>query len=191
MATIPEKLGFIAAKIWRHAGRSGVSYSDHCEQQGIFQRLMDRLRGIRPNFAPVMEPAIVTATQGGGLVPGSPAVSSSLHAPGSSWLNRVERFFAELSQPRIRRGTFRNVPALIRAIMNNTRANSKVPRPFVWTAAAPSIIRQVRYGERNSGTGPWRPPTPRGCRTCHRYGGGGGSVLRRSRAYLGLRSVPG
>jgi len=52
---------FVAAKIWRHAGRSGVSYSDHYEEKGVFQRLMDRLRRIAPRaqgYAPVMVPAL-------------------------------------------------------------------------------------------------------------------------------------
>ena len=52
---------FIAAKIWSHAGRTGVSYSDHYEEQGVFQRLMDRLRSIVPHgqgYAPVMQPAL-------------------------------------------------------------------------------------------------------------------------------------
>jgi len=35
---------FVAAKIWRHAGRAGISYSDHYEEKGMFERLMDRLR---------------------------------------------------------------------------------------------------------------------------------------------------
>jgi hypothetical protein len=35
---------FLAAKIWRHAGRVGISYSDHYPERGMFQRLMDRLR---------------------------------------------------------------------------------------------------------------------------------------------------
>jgi len=37
---------FLAAKIWRHAGRVGVSYSDHYEEKGIFCRLLERLRAI-------------------------------------------------------------------------------------------------------------------------------------------------
>jgi hypothetical protein len=37
---------FLAAKIWKHGGRVGVSYSDQYPDQGIFQRLMNRLRAI-------------------------------------------------------------------------------------------------------------------------------------------------
>jgi Transposase DDE domain group 1 len=48
---------FLAAKVWRHAGRVGVSYSDQYAERGLFQRLMDRLRNIAPeeaDFAPVL-----------------------------------------------------------------------------------------------------------------------------------------
>ena len=34
---------FLAAKIWRHAGRVGISYSDQYAKGGLFQRLMERL----------------------------------------------------------------------------------------------------------------------------------------------------
>ncbi len=52
---------FLAAKIWRHAGRVGVSYSDHYAERGLFQRLMERLRSIAPgetNFRPVLATAL-------------------------------------------------------------------------------------------------------------------------------------
>jgi hypothetical protein len=52
---------FIAAKIWRHSGRTGVHYSDHYQEQGIFQRLMNRLRRIRRSdsgFAPTIRAAL-------------------------------------------------------------------------------------------------------------------------------------
>jgi hypothetical protein len=39
---------FLAAKIWRHAGRVGVSYSDQYPERGMFERLMERLRSIAP-----------------------------------------------------------------------------------------------------------------------------------------------
>jgi hypothetical protein len=52
---------FVAAKIWHHAGRTGVLYNDHYEEKGVLQRLMDRLRKIVPRgagYAPVMLPAL-------------------------------------------------------------------------------------------------------------------------------------
>ena len=52
---------FLAAKIWRHAGRVGVSYSDHYAERGLFQRLMERLRSIAPgetNLRPVFATAL-------------------------------------------------------------------------------------------------------------------------------------
>ena len=61
LATSRLRFLFVAAKIWRHAGRTGVSYGDHYEEKGVFARLMDRLRRIAPRaqgYAPVMLPAL-------------------------------------------------------------------------------------------------------------------------------------
>src|SRR6266567_7631875 len=58
LATARLRFLFLAAKIWRHAGRTGVSYSDHYEEQGAFTRLMMRLRAILPrgeSYRPVLE----------------------------------------------------------------------------------------------------------------------------------------
>jgi transposase len=63
---------------------------------------------------------------------------------GASWLNLVERFFAEITHRRIRRGTFRSVPELIAAIVEYIRHRNKTPKPFSWTAKASDIIRKVR-----------------------------------------------
>jgi hypothetical protein len=57
LATSRLRFLFIAAKIWRHAGRTGVSYSDHYEEKTTFQRLMSRLRNIvsrSSGFKPVI-----------------------------------------------------------------------------------------------------------------------------------------
>ena len=61
LATARLRFLFLAAKIWRHAGRVGVSYSDHYAEQGIFRRLMDRLRAIHtdgPRFGEVLATAL-------------------------------------------------------------------------------------------------------------------------------------
>ena len=61
LSTTRLRFLFLAAKIWSHSGRVGVSYSDHYEEKGIFQRLMDRLRAITKEgngFAPVVPLAL-------------------------------------------------------------------------------------------------------------------------------------
>jgi hypothetical protein len=58
LATARLKFLFIAAKIWRHAGRTGISYSADYPEQPVFQRLMDRLRRVTPAFAPVIRHAM-------------------------------------------------------------------------------------------------------------------------------------
>jgi len=61
LATSRLRFLFLAAKIWRHGGRVGVSYSDHYAEQGIFQRLMQRLRAIAvgpKGYAPVLAGAL-------------------------------------------------------------------------------------------------------------------------------------
>lgn len=56
LATARLKLLFLAARIWSHAGRAGVSYSDHYHDQPLFNRLMTRLRSIAGTnaFTPVI-----------------------------------------------------------------------------------------------------------------------------------------
>jgi hypothetical protein len=61
LATARLRFLFLAAKIWRHAGRVGVSYSDQYAERGIFQRLLERLRSIAPGekgFRPVLVTAL-------------------------------------------------------------------------------------------------------------------------------------
>jgi transposase len=61
----------------------------------------------------------------------------------SSWLNQVERFFAEITEKRIRRGAFRSVKALEQAIMEYLDNHNKDPKPFIWTATAEKILERV------------------------------------------------
>jgi transposase len=61
-----------------------------------------------------------------------------------SWLNQVERFFAEITEKRIRRGAFRNVASLEKAIMEYLANHNENPRPFVWTANADLILERVK-----------------------------------------------
>ncbi len=57
-----------------------------------------------------------------------------------SWLNLVERFFAQITTKQIRRGTFRNVAELTHAIREHIQVHNKHPKPFTWHAAADQIL---------------------------------------------------
>src|SRR4051794_19563586 len=70
----------------------------------------------------------------------------------SSWLNQVERWFAEITRKRIRRGTFRSVRELTNVIHDYIRIYNNNPRPFQWVASASRIIRKVNRYRRTSGT---------------------------------------
>jgi transposase len=61
----------------------------------------------------------------------------------SSWLNLVERWFREITDKRIRRGSFPNVPRLIEAIMDYIEKHNDAPQPFVWTAKVEDILAKV------------------------------------------------
>jgi len=61
----------------------------------------------------------------------------------SSWANVIERFFRDLTVKRLRRGTFRNVPELEKAILDYVAAHNADPKPFIWTKTAAQIIEKV------------------------------------------------
>src|SRR5450755_2369955 len=60
-----------------------------------------------------------------------------------SWLNLIERWFAELTNKRIRRASFLSVPDLIAAIQEFLGAWNENPKPFVWTATVDSIVAKL------------------------------------------------
>jgi transposase len=64
----------------------------------------------------------------------------------SSWLNMVERFFRDITENRIRRGVFRSVLELEKAIDDYIAAHNQNPKPFVWTAKASDILEKVKRG---------------------------------------------
>ena len=55
----------------------------------------------------------------------------------------VEHWFGQLTQKRIRRGSFHSVLELIQAINEYLEAHNENPKPFVWTASAESIMAKI------------------------------------------------
>jgi transposase len=62
----------------------------------------------------------------------------------ASWLNMVERFFRDLSEKALRRGSFYNVDDLIGAITEYINQHNDHPKPFIWTASANDILAKVK-----------------------------------------------
>ena len=61
----------------------------------------------------------------------------------SSWLNLVERWFRELTDKRLRRGSFENVPDLIAAITQYIDGHNQNPQVFVWSASVEKIMTKI------------------------------------------------
>jgi transposase len=66
-----------------------------------------------------------------------------------SWLNLVERWFAELTNKQLRRGAYRSVAQLEAAIRAFIDAHHANPKPFVWTKTADEILASMaRFAQR-------------------------------------------
>ena len=71
-----------------------------------------------------------------------------------SWLNLVERWFAELTTKWLRRGTHRSVAELEQSIQSWIDTWNQDPRPFVWHKTADEILEALAaYCQRISGSG--------------------------------------
>jgi transposase len=63
---------------------------------------------------------------------------------GSSWLNMVERFFAEITDRQIRRGVHRSERELTKAILDYIEIRNEDPKPFKWVRTADQILDAVK-----------------------------------------------
>jgi len=62
---------------------------------------------------------------------------------GSSWMNLVERFFADLTGDCIREGSFQSVRALIEAIEEYLADRNANPKRYVWRAKGEEILKKI------------------------------------------------
>jgi transposase len=67
----------------------------------------------------------------------------------SSWLNLVERLFAEITRQQIRRGVFKSVDDLIATIEAWIENRNAKPKPFKWTAKANTILEKNARARKN------------------------------------------
>jgi len=72
-----------------------------------------------------------------------------------SWINLVERWCAEITNQRIRRGVFRSVKELEAAIREYIDVHNENPKPFVWTKTADQILASIaRFAQRTCAVQP-------------------------------------
>lgn len=72
----------------------------------------------------------------------------------ASWLNLVERLFAEVTERCVRRGSHTNIGSLEKAMLDYLDKRNEHPKPFVWTADADLILGKVeRLSKRISRSG--------------------------------------
>ena len=70
-----------------------------------------------------------------------------------SWINQVERWFAQFTDKQIRRGSHRSTRALEDAIRLYLATHNADPKPFVWVKTADEILASIaRFGMRTSET---------------------------------------
>jgi transposase len=62
---------------------------------------------------------------------------------GSSWLNLVERFFADLTGDVIRSGSFGSVKELVRDIDAYLTGRNAAPKPYRWKAKGAAILAKI------------------------------------------------
>lgn len=70
----------------------------------------------------------------------------------ASWVNLVERFFRDITEERIRRGVFRSVDELKKAIMDYLEHRNANPKPYQWTATPEAVMTKVSKAKEKLGT---------------------------------------
>jgi transposase len=67
---------------------------------------------------------------------------------GSSWMNMVERFFADITEDVIREGSFQNLKELESAINDYMAARNRKPKRYVWKAEGQKILEKINRARR-------------------------------------------
>jgi transposase len=123
----------------------GQCYSRHRHQEFIkFLRVLDkefppdlRLHLVMDNYGTHKTPAVRKWFQQ------HPRFEPHFIPTSSSWLNMIERWFAELTQKAVRRGAFVSVPDLEKAIQEFLKTWNQTPKPYVWTAKVEDILQKI------------------------------------------------
>jgi len=92
---------------------------------------------ILDNYATHKEPTVMA------WIEKHPRIHLHFIPTSSSWLNVIERWFRDITDKQIRRGSFRNVKELEAKIWDYINEHNADPKGFKWTAKADQILRKV------------------------------------------------
>ena len=73
-----------------------------------------------------------------------PRITLHFTPTSSSWLNLVERFFADVTADVIRAGSFTSVHDLVRDIKTYLAQRNARPKPYVWKASGAEILAKIK-----------------------------------------------
>lgn len=104
------------------------------------RQVLSHLRWINGNLASTLE---IIADRDIRWLAKRPRWHVHLTPTSSSWLNQVERFFALLTDKKIRRGVYRSVAALRADIASFIERHNADPKPFRWTKSADDILASI------------------------------------------------
>lgn len=121
-----------------------------CHPRHRHQEFLSFLRQIEAEVPPHLEVHLVLDNYGTHKAPRvanwlrrRPRYHLHFTPTSASWLNQIERWFAKITQERLRRSAFHCVDDLKHAIADYIRANNRQPKPFIWTATADLILGRV------------------------------------------------
>ncbi len=73
---------------------------------------------------------------------------------GSSWMNLVERFFADITADVIREGSFNSLKNLEKSITKYLEKRNENPKPYLWKADGKKILEKINKACKSIG---WEP----------------------------------
>jgi len=128
---------------------SGVTIST-CYRRHRHQEFLQFLNQVDQNLPPGMDVHLVMDNYGTHKVSKvrnwlarHPRYHVHFTPTSGSWLNLVERLFAEVTERCVRRGSHTTVRSLEKAMLSYLEKRNKNPKPFVWTADADMILGKV------------------------------------------------
>jgi transposase len=121
----------------RHTHEEFLAFLQHLSRLPRIKRGKRQVHLIVDNYATHKHPAVKSWLEK------HPRFQLHFTPTSCSWVNMIETWFSALTTQRIRRGSFRSVPELIRAIEGYIEQHNATARPYVWTASVESIVRKI------------------------------------------------